>query len=309
MARLDEIIRGLLGSDTFNLGIGLLSAPAGSTFGESLGHGVQFATQAQQQQMHNQAIRQQLLDLDAQRQAIRSLSGKLPLSPEQATFLQAAPPQQAFQTLGGLLGFGEGQRFQTDIGKLFADLELAERQGNAEAATAIRSSIQSSLGDDVDFDDIRATRNDLIRNSSEFLEQQRGFQSVQAAAAQPSPANDLAMLFGVMKILDPGSIVREGEVELTEGAGSLAQRVAAQFTRVFHGERLTSDQRQDFVNLANQQFEKVVTQQQRLIEDARSFAERHRFRIEDVVPEFVIPMFEPATTPGGSGRIRFLGFE
>lgn len=182
---------------------------------------------------------------------------------------------------------------ESPLGKMFADLDVAESSGNTEAARALRAAIEKEIGteseDDISFNDIRALRNDVKRDSEQFLEQQKGFQSVQAAAADPSAAGDLALLFGTMKVLDPGSIVREGEVQLTAGAGSLAQRVAGEFKRVFSGERLTAEQRRDFLNMARNQFEVAQRQHERVIADARAFAERNKLAVEDVVPEFVTP--------------------
>lgn len=49
---------------------------------------------------------------------------------------------------------------------------------------------------------------DRVKDQREVLTM---YQKVQAAAHQPSAANDLSLIFGYMKMLDPGSVVREQE--------------------------------------------------------------------------------------------------
>lgn len=183
----------------------------------------------------------------------------------------------------------QGPSFSSPVGKMLADLDAAEQSGNTFAASQLKTAIQQELGGDVPLSEVRSIRNDLIQDSKAYLEQQRGYENVVAAAQNPGPASDLALIFGVMKVLDPGSIVRESEVQLTADAGSLAQRVAGIYSRVFKGESLTESQRKDFVNMAQTQFKSASETQERLIDDSRSFAERHNIALEDAVPDFVVP--------------------
>lgn len=210
---------------------------------------------------------------------------------------QLAPEQVAER----FLSQPSAPEFKTDIGKLFGDLETAELTGNAQAAAAIRGAIESQLGGAENFDDVRAARNDVIKNSQPFLVAKQGFERVQVGATTASPAGDLALTFGLMKVLDPTSVVREGEQATVQNAGGIAERIRNAYNKLLTGERLTPEQRQDFLNQATLQFEKAVDQQNRIIDDFRGFAERQDFDVADVVPEFIIPNFEPGTfTFGGN---------
>ncbi len=285
-------------------------------FGDAMFASQQAGGQRTESLMREQAVQRELEEADRHAQAAASLDsfiqqlasprsdGSTSLNAEQAKYLSTVAqidPSAAASMIGkipGILGPAPEERIgESPIGKLFADLETAEASGNAAAVSALESAIQQEIGGDEDapeitFDDVRALRNDVKRDSAQFLEQQRGYQAVLAAVKDPSPAGDLALVFGTMKTLDPGSIVREGEVQLTEGAGSLAQRVAADFKRVFSGERLTEGQRQDFVNMAKSQFGAARKQHDRVVEDARGFAERHELGFEDVFPEYLMPQDE-----------------
>lgn len=85
-----------------------------------------------------------------------------------------------------------------------------------------------------------------------FKEVSTAYDKVQRSAQQPSGAGDLSLIFGFMKMLDPGSTVREGEFKNAATAGGLDDRLEAAFAKVKKGERLSEDQRADFVNRARE---------------------------------------------------------
>jgi hypothetical protein len=73
---------------------------------------------------------------------------------------------------------------------------------------------------------------------------------VRQAGTNPTAANDLALIFGYMKILDPGSVVREGEFANAQNSAGVPDRVRAMYNSVLRGERLSEVQRQDFLKSA-----------------------------------------------------------
>src|SRR5574343_991386 len=83
-----------------------------------------------------------------------------------------------------------------------------------------------------------------------FNESRTSFEKIQSAAKTPSAAGDLALIFGYMKVLDPGSTVREGEFANAQNAAGVPDRVRNEFNRVISGERLSPEQRADFLRQA-----------------------------------------------------------
>lgn len=61
-----------------------------------------------------------------------------------------------------------------------------------------------------------------------------------------SGAGDMSLIFGYMKILDPGSTVREGEYATAESVGSVPQRIWTQYNKAVAGERLSPEVRRSF---------------------------------------------------------------
>jgi len=116
-----------------------------------------------------------------------------------------------------------------------------------------------------------------------FSEQSQAYGRIIASAADPSPAGDLALIFNYMKVLDPGSTVREGEFANAQNAGSIPARIGALYNNVVEGERLTEGQRKDFVDRAKG-----------LYEDAENgFMKRYRqfetlAKTQNLIPENVL---------------------
>jgi len=107
-----------------------------------------------------------------------------------------------------------------------------------------------------------------MRKEYNSLDEVKAFKPVRAAflkvkqsAEKPSAAGDLALVFNYMKILDPGSVVREGEFRTAADATAWLQKseadgvaipapIAQAIRKLKDGTILTDAQRKDFVNIA-----------------------------------------------------------
>jgi hypothetical protein len=121
-----------------------------------------------------------------------------------------------------------------------------------------------------------------------------------AASRDPSAAGDLSMIFAYMKVLDPGSVVREGEFANAQNTGSVPQRIWAQYNKVLRGERLTTTQRADFMfqatNVARQRSDKL----QNVIDWYREVAERRGLNPDDIAYDYYQIYFPDDGSPGGA---------
>jgi len=75
----------------------------------------------------------------------------------------------------------------------------------------------------------------------------------------PPIYGDLTAATKFMKLLDPGSVVRESELYLAMNATGLIDRIANYKSRLENGEVLNPKQREDFRNVANQLFKAAGT--------------------------------------------------
>ena len=86
------------------------------------------------------------------------------------------------------------------------------------------------------------------------------FSKLTASAKQESAAGDMSMIFTYMKILDPTSVVREGEQATAASAGGVPDRVWNAYNKAVSGEKLTKTQREDFVGTASKLYNSNIKQ-------------------------------------------------
>jgi hypothetical protein len=126
---------------------------------------------------------------------------------------------------------------------------------------------------------------DARAESKDFVQQQASYGRIEAAAANPSAFGDLALIFNFMKVLDPGSTVREGEFANAQNSGSVPVRVRALYNNVLEGTRLTESQRADLVGQAGNIFNSAATEQQK-----RNVRFRQRGRNAGLPDAFIDPI-------------------
>lgn len=96
--------------------------------------------------------------------------------------------------------------------------------------------------------------------SDEYTKKTQNFDGVQEAyrrikAAEDTAAGDLSLIFSYMKMLDPGSTVREGEFANAQNAGGVGDRVINLYNNLLTGERLNPEQRKSFKSQSNSLFD------------------------------------------------------
>jgi hypothetical protein len=125
--------------------------------------------------------------------------------------------------------------------------------------------------------------------------------NILATAQSPSAAGDISLLTSYMKMLDPASTVREGEFANAENAGGIPTKIRAQYNKALTGERLTEDQRMDFVTQAGNLFGQRRKQAQSARDRYSTLSQRYGIDPRDVVG--TEGLWEPpkAAASGGIG--------
>lgn len=103
-------------------------------------------------------------------------------------------------------------------------------------------------------------------------EMKSAYSQVRQALGQQSPAGDLAGATKIMKLLDPGSVVRESELGMAMAASGMLDRVQNYATNIINGTKLTPTQRADFQRLADALYQESVSQYNAKGEEYRGFA-------------------------------------
>jgi hypothetical protein len=98
-----------------------------------------------------------------------------------------------------------------------------------------------------------------LRKEFEALPDVKQFRDVEGAykritKSQDTGAGDISLIFNFMKMLDPGSTVREGEFATAENAAGIPTRIMAQYNNAISGTRLQPETRAEFLSQATQQY-------------------------------------------------------
>lgn len=133
---------------------------------------------------------------------------------------------------------------------------------------------------------------------------QQAFRGLEAAATGPATSgSDLSLIFQFMKVLDPTSVVREGEFATAQNSGSAFERVGNLYNRVLNGTRLNERQRRDFLQQGRALFQASERTYAPVAERYRSYAQDY-----GVSPDRVAPVQgqqnrqRPQTNTGGAIR-------
>lgn len=110
-------------------------------------------------------------------------------------------------------------------------------------------------------------------------------------ASQDTPAGDIALIFNYMKMLDPGSVVREGEFATAQNAGSVGDNIINLYNKVITGERLNPKQRDMFKGQAKDIMKKYEDTQVKPLRDRYEFLAKET----GVRPDLVIAPSQPKT--------------
>lgn len=133
------------------------------------------------------------------------------------------------------------------------------------------------------FDVESGLRKEFTGIAKPYFEVRDAYNRIQQSAKEPSAAGDMALIFNYMKMLDPGSVVREGEFATAQNSAGVPDRIRAWYNRIISGERLTDDIRKDFVTQARGLYKVQEDQYQGLQGQYRDIAKRSGANPENTI--------------------------
>jgi len=109
------------------------------------------------------------------------------------------------------------------------------------------------------------------------------FEKVRESADLNSAYGDVALLTNFMKVLDPGSIVRESEFEMIANTGGLPVAISNAFRKAANGELLESAQRENLIKAAAANLKPYVSEVEQQATFWKTEAEKQGVSYEDVI--------------------------
>lgn len=331
---LDDQLGQLMTSPTFNMGLGLLanaSQPKGTSMATGIARGAMQGMenvnqanllQAAAQQRQAQALQQQhaLQQAQQRQQAIQGLPeaqrqavmAGVPYAdiwkrdnPEmkfESYYDEQGRERKGYVTPQGITPVGgaktnlpEGMVMGPDGQPMYMPAYL---QGRKDIASAGKSSTNVFTGQKETFKNERDLRNDFsgLPTTKAFKETQSAADQINTALKSRNPAGDLAAATKFMKILDPGSVVRESELGMAMAATGMLDRAQNYAQMVMNGNKLTPKQREEFGALSNQLFNAAAGRYNETADEYRTVAQDYGLN-----PERIAKPVQPAKIDTGEG--------
>ena len=142
------------------------------------------------------------------------------------------------------------------------------------------------------FSDSKDLRKEFLGQSSEYQKVRDAYTRVIKSTQDPSPAGDLSLIFNYMKMLDPGSVVRESEFATAASAGSYGERIKAAVNKITDGERLSPKMREDFLKKSKSLLSGMDEQHRKREKTYTDLAKRNNLPVDDVVVDLTAPEYQ-----------------
>ena len=123
-----------------------------------------------------------------------------------------------------------------------------------------------------DFKDTLALSKDWSDKSKNYFTLGEQIDTLIANASQATGIGDAGMIYNIMKLFDPGSVVRDGEFQTAQLSSGALDRINTYYKQAVNGQRLTDEQRKDFVRLARDIYGKARKTQLKRNERYRNLA-------------------------------------
>lgn len=212
---------------------------------------------------------------------------------------------------------------QAELKKMALDLGLTTAQTNQALATTKKlgqetakivlevAALEASGGVDPNkkFEQEEKLRKEYQGRTKVYGELGSTYSNIESSAKAKTGPGDIALITGFMKMLDPGSVVRETEFATARDTAGLFDRLTNQAQKLASGQlfALDSKQRQEYVTLAKQYLDSA---QAKAIEDKKALGivvKNYKLNPENVFGQEAPPLPTSATV-GGQTYTRPPGF-
>jgi hypothetical protein len=130
-------------------------------------------------------------------------------------------------------------------------------------------------------------RDGFVKATNTFSTVRDQYGVIRAVAKDTSGAGDIALIFAFMKMVDPGSSVKEGEFATAENAPGVPERLRGKYNRFVSGEHFTPQTRLDFVRQAENMFNSYKVNFEKTKEMYNNLADAYNLdkkRVTEIVP-------------------------
>lgn len=157
----------------------------------------------------------------------------------------------------------DADKLSADTQKLLLENKAAETRGDGLAPEKV-------------FQMEKQLREEYVKRSGQFTELRSSYETIkasgEAAYGDTTGAADVAMIMAFMKMLDPGSVVRETEFANAENTAGLFNTLKNLLPKIGQGKKLGDAQRKNFLGLAAKYMEAAAGFEKELRSDLTKVA-------------------------------------
>jgi hypothetical protein len=211
----------------------------------------------------------------------------------------AAAKESILAKAGDITRFTKESLARAEKSGRLSDLEI--RPESLQAAVTGKDKIKAE-GD---------LRKEFTTLAKPFREIRDAFARVEESSKAESAAGDLALIFNFMKMLDPGSVVRESEFRTAEDAKAWLTRseetgivipssIKTAIQKAAPGEKgafLLPQQRNDFVGRSKDLMKRQSAQHKKREKTFKGIANRNKLDVRNVVISLADPVFDVEEAP------------
>lgn len=134
----------------------------------------------------------------------------------------------------------------------------------------------------------------------EFKDTRSAFYKVRGAAIKQNPTaqDDISLIFSYMKMLDPGSVVREGEFATAQNAASVPDAVRNMYNKAQTGQRLNPGQRRNMLLASEDIYRQVRSRYNEKAKEYRGYAGDYEVNPDRIAKEYNDAPRRPAPQRG-----------
>jgi uncharacterized protein (UPF0297 family) len=172
-------------------------------------------------------------------------------------------------------------------------LKISQQNANRIAASQDRSATQNQVTNEAKL------RDDFSAAAKPFKAVSEAFTRVMAADGDKG-VNDIALIYGYMKMLDPGSVVREGEFATAANAAGIPDRITTLYNNAINGSKLSQKVRQEMKEQARQVYKAAEEDFAGIESEYKAIAERSGVGWRNVIVNFRSKKGADATQDDGT---------
>ena len=198
---------------------------------------------------------QNLIDLNTKlgKTLQRNSDGNVLLLPDQFLLVQ--------DLVGPEAPASKNEEAKTELAKLYDDLDLA--LVGSQEAVAIQAQIDdlirtTGFNKEI-FQAEREIRKEWNAKKTPFNKIESSHKKLVASLKRQSGVGDMSAIFVYMKMLDPGSVVRESEFAQAQQTAGAVESLIARMRQIAEGEKLSVPQRKEFLTLAEEFYDLAKT--------------------------------------------------